>query len=234
MGEINIPPEGKDALKKIDDKELSRLIDKALCEERTDVLYGLPLASCGPYVAGRLRTFERSLVDYRQAKSARKRAETEERARRAGNDLSAAVSSMKNRMEEEEKASQLFNVDDLIMPPSSFTERLAVRVNYRWRRTVEDEWNFGTITFYHDVDLRPDYTIPIPKRKPGAVQQKREMQEKLYQTWEHLMRGALYSVRDYLKDGGDGSAIPETFKVTVDSHTRGLNNRSTEFWRQQS
>lgn len=47
------------------------------------------------------------------------------------------------------------------------------------------------------------------------------------------MRGALYSVRDYFKEGGDGDKILEAFQATVDSHTRGLNNYSTQFWRQQ-
>ncbi|WP_245438912.1 hypothetical protein [Bradyrhizobium sp. SK17] len=47
------------------------------------------------------------------------------------------------------------------------------------------------------------------------------------------MRGALYSVRDYFREGGDGDKIPDTFQATVDSHSRGLNNYSTQFWRQQ-
>ncbi len=48
------------------------------------------------------------------------------------------------------------------------------------------------------------------------------------------MRGALYSVRDYFRQGGDGAKIPESFRATVDSYSRGLNNYSTQFWREQS
>ena len=47
------------------------------------------------------------------------------------------------------------------------------------------------------------------------------------------MRAALYSVRDYLRQGGVGDKIPEIFRVTVDSRTRALNNYSTQFWGQQ-
>ncbi|MES6350847.1 hypothetical protein U6U03_12115, partial [Cutibacterium acnes] len=117
--------------------------------------------------------------------------------------------------------------------PYRFSKELSVRVGYRWRRTVEDEWTFASITFTHVHDPRPDYTLPIPKRKPSAAKQEQERQNSLYQTWEHLMRGALYSVRDYFRDGGDGDKIPDTFQATVDSHSRGLNNYSTQFWRKQ-
>jgi hypothetical protein len=140
---------------------------------------------------------------------------------------------MKQRLETEQKEAQLFIVDDQIMPPHRFSKHLSVRVSYRWRRTVDDEWTFGSITFVHDVDLRPDYATPIPKRKPSAAKREQDQQDRLYQTWEHLMRGALYSVRDYFREGGDGDKIPDTFQATVDSHSRGLNNYSTQFWRQQ-
>jgi len=112
--------------------------------------------------------------------------------------------------------------------------QLSVRVGYRWRRTVDDEWTFASITFTHIHDPRPDYTLPTPKRKPSATKREQELQNSLHQTWEHLMRGALYSVRDYFRQGGDGAKIPESFRATVDSYSRGLNNYSTQFWREQS
>jgi hypothetical protein len=135
-------------------------------------------------------------------------------------------------METEQKEGQLFFVDDQISPPYRFSKHLIVKVSYRWRRTVDDEWTFGSIAFVHDVDLRSDYTIPAPKLKPSAAKQEQDLQKSLYQTWEHLMRNALYSVRDYFREDRDGDKIPDIFQVTVDSH-RGLNNYSTQFWRQQ-
>lgn len=172
------------------------------------------------------------MTKHRQAKAPRKRAETENTLRRAGSDLSFAVEAMKRRMEEEQKEGQLFYIDDHVVHPYHFDKRLSVRVSYRWRRTVDDEWTFGSITLVHDVDLRPEYTIPTPKRKPSAPKQEQDRQTELCQIWEHLMRGAFYSVRDYFREGGDGEKIPQTFQATIDSHTGGLNNYSTRFWRQ--
>ncbi|QHP66444.1 hypothetical protein EI171_02855 [Bradyrhizobium sp. LCT2] len=232
MGEINIPRDQQDALAAIDTIEADRLIDQAIREERLGDLHRLPLANCGPYVARKLHYFERALTKHREAKAPRKRAETEHTLRRAGSDLSFAVEAMKRRMDTEQKDGQLFYIDDQIVPPYHFDRRLSVRVSYRWRRTVDDEWTLGSITFVYDEDLRPDYTAPVPKRKPNAAKQEQDRQTELYETWQHLMRGALYSVRDYFREGGDGDKIPQTFEATMDAHTRGLNNYSTQFWRQ--
>jgi hypothetical protein len=233
MGEIYIPRDQQIALAAIDSSELNKLIEQAIREERSGDLHRLALANCGSYVATKLRYFNQALAKHREAKAARKREETVDAVRRAGHDLSFAVGAMKRRMETEQQEAKLFFIDDQIVPPYHFSNHMSVRVSYRWRRTVDDDWKRGNITFAHDVDLRPDYAIPAPKRKPSAAKQKEELQNRLYQTWEHLMRGALYSVRDYFREGGDGDKIPETFKVTVDSHTRVLNNYSTQFWRQQ-
>ncbi|MBR0664880.1 hypothetical protein GXW71_11000 [Roseomonas hellenica] len=233
MGEINIPRDQQVAIVALDASEVDRLIEEAIREERSGDLHRLALANCGSYIATKLHSFDQSLAKHRKAKAPKKRAETGDALRRAGRDLSFAVGAMKRRLETEQKDAQLFIVDDQIMPPHRFSKHLSVRVSYRWRGTVDDEWKFSHITFVHDVDLRPDYTRPIPKRKPSAAKQEQELQNTLYQTWEHLMRGALYSVRDYFREGGEGDKIPDTFQATVDSHSRGLNNYSTQFWRQQ-
>ncbi|HWM45688.1 MAG TPA: hypothetical protein VNR11_02110 [Xanthobacteraceae bacterium] len=233
MGEINIPRDQQVAIAAIDVSELDGLIEQAIREERSGDLHRLALANCGPYIATKLHSFDRALAKHREAKARRKRAETGDALRRAGHDLSFAVGAMKQRLETEQKEAQLFIVDDQIMPPHRFTKHLSVRVSYRWRRTIDDEWMLGSITFVHDVDLRPDYATPVRNRKASAAKQEQDLQDRLYQTWEHLMRGALYSVRDYFREGGEGDKIPDTFQATVDSHSRGLNNYSTQFWRQQ-
>lgn len=233
MGEINIPRDQQTAITAIDARELDRLIDQAIREERSGELHRLPLAACGSHIGTKLHSFDRALAKHREAKAPRKRAETGDALRRAGHDLSFAVGAMKQRLETEQKDAQLFIVDDQIVPPYRFTTQMSVRVSYRWRRTIEDEWQWGSITFVHHHDPRPYYAVPVPTRKPSAAKQEQELQNRLYQTWEHLMRGALYSVRDYFRDGGDGAKIPETFQVTVDSYSRDLNNYSTQFWRQQ-
>lgn len=233
MGEINIPRDQQIAIAAIDASELDLLMERAIREERSGDLHRLPLTRCGSYIATKLHYFDQALAKHREAKAPRKRVETGDALRRAARDLTFAVGSMKQRMETEQKEARLFFVDDQIMPPHRFSKHLSVRVSYRWRRTADDEWTFGSITFVHDVDLRPDHTTPAPKRKPSAAKQEQDLQNRLYQTWEHLMRGALYSVRDYFREGGDGDKIPDVFQATVDSHTRGLNNYSTQFWRPQ-
>lgn len=233
MGEIYIPRDQQTALAAIDSSELDKLIEQAIREERSGDLHRLGLANCGPYVAGKYQSFYEALAKHRDAKSSRKREQTGDTLRRAARDVTFAVRAMKQRMETEAKDSEFFVIDDQIMQPFHFSKHMSVRVHYRWRRSIDDDWSHGSITFVHDVDPRPDYTTPPPKRKPSATKREEELQYRLYQIWEHLMRGALYSVRDYFRDGGDGDKIPETFKVTVDSYSRDLNNYSTQFWRQQ-
>ncbi|NHF68002.1 hypothetical protein [Xanthomonas hortorum] len=230
MGEINIPSDERDALKAIDNNVLNKLIEQCLHEERPTALRILRLESCGPYAAAQLRIYEKALAEHRKAKLAKKRAETEYRARCAGSNLAHAIQQMKHRVETEAKEGLLFYVDDQILPPYRFSEHVTVRVSYRWRRAIEDEWTYGSVTFSHEVDLRPDYTMPLPRRKLSAAKQEQERQDKLYREWEHLMKLGLYSLRDYFKGGGDGSKIPKSFQAKTDSYSRGLNNFSAKFW----
>lgn len=233
MDEIYIPQDQRAALTAIDDSDLNGLIEQSIQEERSGNLHSIRLASCGPYVASRLQHFDRALAKHREAKATRKRAETESTLRHAGHDLIFSIQAMKQRMEIEQKEEQLFHVGGEI-PPYHFNKRLSARVSYRWRKTVDDKWTHGHITFTHDVDLTPDYRQQQPKRKPSAAKQQEEVQRQLSEAWEHLMMGALYSVRDYFREGRDGGNIPEIYKATVDPHSRRLNNHSTRFWSQQS
>jgi hypothetical protein len=230
MGEINISRSEQEALRAIDCRELHRLVDQALREERTDVLSHLSLAKCGPFVAEKLRSFDQALLEHTKAKSPKKRAETQEGARRAGSDMVFAVEAMQDRMVAEEEQGQLFYVDDDFPTLPFISKHLSVTVHYRWRRRVGDAWTDGSIRFIHEVEVRPDYTAPVPKRKPSAAKRERDFQDELCRTWEHLRIGALCSVPDYFKAGRDGSAIPKTYRVTTDPHSGSLNNHSTKFW----
>lgn len=233
MGEIYVPRDQRIAITKIDDSSLNRLIEQAILEERLGDLHTLHLADCGSYIATQLRYFERALTRHREAKTSRKRDETESSLRRAAYDLSSAVRAMKSRVGIEQKEEQFFYVESELNLGLHFGKNLTTRVTYRWRQTIDDEWKSGDITFAHNVEPRPDYMTPRPKRKPSAAKQKQELENMLHEIWEDLTRSALYSVRSYFRDGGDGSKIPETFKVTVDPHSGGLNNYSTQFWRSQ-
>ena len=234
MGVINIPQPEQDALRAIDIREMDRLIEQAMREESAAGLYRLHLGSCGSYVSTRLCNFARALGEYRAPKSVKKRAEKRYTAQRAGSDLLFAVQGMKHRIAESDKDAQFFYIDDQIMPPMRVGKHMQVAVSYRWRRTIDDEWTRSSITFIHDAETRPDYTVPLPKRKISAAKQERDLQDRLYRIWENLTRLALCTVRDYLQSGGDGNAIPKTFRTTVDSRIGGLNNYSTNFWREKA
>lgn len=230
MSDINIPCNERNALKAVDTDKLDKLIKQCLSEERPDALRSIQLECCGEYVASQLRSYEITLGAHCKAKTERKRAETAYSAHRAGGNLANAVRQMKSRLEMEEKEELLFYIEDQIMHPYQFSERITVTVSYRWRRTIEDKWVYGNITFSHDADLRPDYSMPLPSREPSAAKQKQDRQGKLYREWEHLKRLGLQSVNEYFRNGADGALIPELFQAKIDPYTRGLNNFSANFW----
>lgn len=220
----------RNALASIDLDVLRKLIEEAVWR-RSSALHELRLVSCGPYVSQRLRRFEEDLASYAKAKSAQKRSETLERVNDAGARLVRAVREMQARMAEEDKELERFRVDDLIAPPSLLRERIEVRVGFQWRNAAADSWQFGTIAFSQQVDLSPDYTQPQPKRKLSASKQAQARHDELFRHWEHLRMLAIHSVREYLKKGGDGAAIPKTFEARSGAHSRYLNNFSYDFWR---
>ncbi|WP_372176967.1 hypothetical protein ACCQ23_16180 [Xanthomonas axonopodis pv. phyllanthi] len=230
MADINIPRNVQDVLRRIDSELLRTLIDQCLRDEQPSALRELPLHDCGPFVSTKRHDFERALRAYGKAKAEKKRAETLYNAQRAGDALLNALQQMQHRMATEVEEGERFFIDDLITPPYSLGAHLSVRVSYRWRPSSVDPWTHSDITFLYDVDLRPDYTRPLAVRKRSVARQEREHRERLYQEWEHLKDQALYSVRDYFKDGGNGADIPKTFRVKPDAYTRGLNNFSARFW----
>lgn len=218
------------AIKAIDIHEVERHVNQALDEGRPSVLFCLNLSNAGSHITDHMRRYERDLTNYAKAKAAAKRSETRGRAWSSGRDLIYAVRDMKQRVEEHEKEIQLLQIDDLIRPPSRFQDRVEVRVHYQWRTTVEATWEFRAITFYHDVDMRPNYTRPQPARKPSAAKLEEQRQDTLSRHWDHLRTLALHSVREFLKAGGDGSTIPEKFEAKPGRTDRYLNNFSCNFW----
>ncbi|MNJ23214.1 hypothetical protein D3C77_175940 [compost metagenome] len=227
MGEINIPRSQQDALKAIDVSALDEAIDGCIAGESAAALQRFRLSTCGPYVANHLRVFERAVTRHGDAKSAKKRAETEYELRTAGDDLAHAVSQMKHRLEVEAEEGLHFYVEDQFMQPTYFTEKLSAQVSYRWRRSTSDGWEYGTITFTHQACSHLRYVMPSTSRKPSAAKQNQDLQDKLRREWEHLMSLGLQAVRDYFREGRNGSGIPAKFKT---KENQGLNNFSCDFW----
>lgn len=215
MGHVNLEPTEIEALKSIDKDKLSELIDEAIETESAANIHRLRLRDCGEYVANMLQYFCKALSAYRDAKSAKKREETYSYARRTGSDLSFAFSRMKHRMEKEERQRLYWYVDDGVHWPLHFTNNLSVTISYRWRKSVEDDWNRGYITFHHKVVPRPSFLQPQPKRKPSKAKQEEIRQNELSSTWEHMMKSALYTLRDYFEGGGDADQVPEVVSAHV-------------------
>lgn len=234
MSGINIPLSEQMALRAIDSSTLRSLVDQCLGNGHASALAPLHLHSCGLFVGSKLRSFERALLDFRQSKTLRKLEITRTDALRAGSDLLHAVEQMKARVEREAKQAERFYIDDHIRPPFKCTEQLSVTVHYRWRPNVEVEWVHASIEFLHQFDPRSSHCHLQPTRKRSVAQQAKDRQDRLNAEWEHLKRQALWSVRDYFQDGGDGALIPKTYRVKADTYAGGLNNFSAKFWRQSS
>jgi hypothetical protein len=231
---INLSEREKLALSRVNKAELNKLIDEAISERSASGLSRLSLVECGDYVSTEFRYFQRALADYGGSKSTKKIERTHSDAIRAGYRLSSAVSQMIRRMQTEIEEGERFFVDDHIHWPYSFSKNLSVTVSYRWRSKPSSDWEHGRITFYHQYASNPDYRIDQPKRKLSARKQKEREQEEYARTWEHLRDLSLFAVRDYFREGGDGGEIPEKFRAIPDDYTKGLNNFSTKFWREQN
>lgn len=234
MGYINLTEHEKQSIQAVDVDEMVRLLDKVIEEESGTALSQLPLRSCGDFVLTQLANFEQSLRNLRAAKSYAEREDAYFRARKDREALSNSVYRMKHRVLEDEKHAELFHVEDRFFhPPNVFERHLSIHVSYRWRPSKDDEWNYGGITFTHEVKPQisrfPQFQ---PKRRPSAAQMRRDLQRELYDTWERMKNSALVTIRDYFREGRDGSLIPDSFKAVPDSHEGYLNNNSLKFWMQ--
>lgn len=229
MSYINLPSDQQAAISDIDETVLRATVRKCLDEERVGPIHGLGLSNCGPYVATKLHGFQQAIAEYIKAKAHAKRERTWQDALHAGSDLIHAVQQMKVRLETERQEGELFFIDDQIRPPLHLSKRLSVRVPFRWRASPSADWKHGQLTFVYDFSPEPSYTQP-PKRKPSAAQVARNLEDRLFGEWERLKAQALFSMREFFRDGGDGDAVPEVFAVRPSPFGGGLNNFSCNFW----
>ncbi|MER9025946.1 hypothetical protein NKI01_25915 [Mesorhizobium sp. M0815] len=232
MGLMNLSDREKQAIGAIDSGALHDLVDQAIRSEQLGKLSNLPLYNCGEYVATKLRYFDQALAAYRIAKSAKKREGILHSIRKAGSDLTFAFGQMKQRLEVEERESQLFFIYDPTIAPFRLTQDMQVRVSYKWRRTIEDEWTSGSIIFKHKVQPRFDYhTIAQPKskRKPSAREACGGPRDRpATRMGAPRAAGSLVS-GDYFRAGHDRGGIPGEFEVRLGDGDH-LNNFSADFW----
>ena len=218
------------AIKAIDSRALDERVRQALDERRASILSDLHLGGAHAAIAHHLYRFERDLEKHARAKAEAKRRETWSTAWSSGDDLKYTVSSLKQRMEDQKAEMQLVVIHDAIIPPHRFQERVEVDVHFRWRTRPTGAWSSGTINFFHNVEMRPDYSLPQPAQKPSSTKLEAQRQEALFERWDHLRLLALHAVREYLTTGGDGSAIPKSFQAKPGRSERFLNNFSCNFW----
>ncbi|NNB52381.1 hypothetical protein [Pseudomonas fragi] len=234
MSYINLPSDQQAAISDVDETVLRAAVHKCLDEERVGPIHSFGFSNCGPYVATKFHGFQQAVAEYSKAKSHAKRERTRQVALRAGSDLVHAVQQMKVRLETERQEGELFYIDDQIMPPFFLSKRLSVRVPFRWRAPQSADWNYGQLTFVYDFSSQPNYTQLPPKRKPSASKVTRDLEDRLFEEWEHLKMQALFSLREFFRKGGDGDAVPEVFSVRPSPHGGGLNNFSCNFWQHES
>ncbi len=230
MSYINLPSDQQAAISGVDDTALRAAVRECLDEQRVGPIHGFGLSSCGPYVAAKLHAFQEAIAEYGKAKAHAKQERTRTDALYAGNDLIHAVQQMKGRLETERQEAELFFIDDQIRPPFHLSKRLSVQVSFRWRASSSADWKYGHLTFVYDFSPQPSYSWPPPKRKPSAAQAARDLEDTLYREWERLKAQALFSMREFFRDGGDGDAVPEMFAVRPSPYGGGLNNFSCNFW----
>lgn len=230
MTYINLPIGQQAAITNVDEAVVRAAVRKCLDEERIGPIHGLGLSDCGPYVSTKLHAFQQAIAEYSKAKAHAKRERTRQDALYAGNDLIHAVQQMMGRLETERQEGELFFIDDQIRPPFHFSKRLSVQVSFRWRASPSTDWKHGHLTFVYDFSPPPNYTLPQPKRKPSAAQAARGLEDSRYREWERLKAQALFSMREFFRDGGDGDSIPEVFAVRPSPYGGGLNNFSCNFW----
>ncbi|WP_431223357.1 hypothetical protein ACQ86O_25340 [Serratia sp. L9] len=224
MSYFDISHAARKALKAIDESELEKCIDKCLYEEQSYYLQDFRLYDCGPYVMQQFFCFEKAVTTLRISKSSKKREAARYTALKAGRDLAAAISHMRAGVSEVEAEEVAFSVDEQNFPPTTFSERLSVRISYHWRTEKSADWQFGSITFSYLAKEQPSYFSAVPARKISSARQKQTKQENLYRDWEHLKAICKESVHRYLKEGRDGSLIPKTFTV------KSLHNFGANFW----
>ena len=230
MSYINLPSDQQAAISDVDEAVLRAAVQKCLDEERVGPIHGLGLSNCGPYVANKLHGFQQAIAEYIKAKAHTKRERTRQHALHAGSDLIHAVQQMKERLETERQEGELFFIDDQIMPPFLLSKRLSVRVPFRWRASQSSDWKHGQLTFVYDFSPQPSYALSLPKRKPSAAQVARGLEDSLFREWERLKAQALFSMKEFFRDGGDGDDVPEVFAVRPSPYGGGLNNFSCNFW----
>ena len=224
---MNLDKNEQRAIEKLDRDALHKAIAEAIDEDNLTALRDLQLHNLGSHVSSAERQFERKLEERRKAKSAKRFASADYEVRRAGLALESAIGQMKERSKREREDGHYFYVEDHIIEPMTLRPHMTISVSYRWRTGKDKDWIYGRISFSHTYDLSRHQTA-VAGRKLNSRKQEEELQESLRREWRYLYNLAILSVRDFFREGGDGSDIPTSFDAVPDRGS--LNNFSLKFW----
>ncbi|MDF3608377.1 hypothetical protein PE067_20855 [Paracoccus sp. DMF-8] len=217
-----------EAIESLDGRALRDAVHEVTASRSTTALRRLELHRLGHYVSRAESRISTALIELGKAKSSAKVLRLERDLSDARWDLISAVDQMKARAEEEKQDANRFRILDRIMEPPILRPDMSVTVSYSWRPAGEENWRYGSIGFRHRHVASFYHQAGSEHRKPSPRQREREEEEALLQVWFHLRDLALFSVRDFFRDGGDGASIPEEFTAVTERGS--LNNFSLRFW----
>ena len=224
---MNLGKNEQRAIEELDRGALHKAIAEAIDGDNLTALRDLQLHNLGSYVLSAERQLETKLDKKRKAKSAKKVALADYEVRRAGLTLESAIDQMKERAKREREDGQYFYVEDHIIEPLTLRPNMTISVSYRWRTDKDKDWMYGRVSFNHTYDASR-HQAAVAERKLNSRKQEEELQELLRQEWRYLHNLAIFSVRDFFREGGDGSDIPTSFDAVPDRGS--LNNFSLKFW----
>lgn len=95
-------------------------------------------------------------------------------AQEAGRNLTDAFLQMRAGVSEVEAEEVTFSLDEQNLLPTTFSERLSVRISYSLRIDQNADWQFGNIIFSYLAKEEPGYFSGVPTQKISAARQVQE------------------------------------------------------------
>lgn len=179
MIELYVPDNEAYALTDLDTRRVRSIVDDAIEQQRLPIADKIGLTACGMCVSRETSYFERSLNDYRSARAKSKIAETRLRAQQAGRTLVSVFEERKGRLENEQQERQRFEVNCVHRTPALFNKELTVTIRFQWRKSDDDRWNPGNITFRYDAEPQISSLDYEPPSNFSDAKRKAHLQESL-------------------------------------------------------
>ena len=218
------------AVRNIDEDLISDIIDKAITYEDNSKLRDINLEDCGSFLNGKLMWLERAIQGLKEAKSPKKKKEKEDFARSIEREISYGIRSVKSQAEDLANDLERFEVDEPYFDPPILNNFLKVKVRFRWRKSIEEPFSEGSITFLHKYTDNPPVFRRSMSKRFRSSKKERDFQQDLSSCWERMQRCGIDSLKEFFRNGGEPKDVPEVFTMRVCDYTGSLNNHSAKFW----